>query len=296
MPEATSEPRLLRAKLRGLLAAGLCLALSACNIEDDNGSWVLVSNPSAGSPPIQGGIVFGYSSSGGWTLIGAGSSGLGPMSTGVIGIELEELPRSSQQPIRRLFLGTESDFAVSLIDDEAAIHGPGFEAGHLRLTGVTSLAKAPDSARLLVLSTSSGDELHLSAWGNLAVYRSPAYLHVLEDDALPRVFDPRSTLEARGKDLFLREPGGRGHLLTPPAAKAPGHQFAYVRGREAIRFYAPSGQVSAELPASGFSVLDGSGGLLLEGEFPNGASGALNESFRAILPLRNRHLLILRGR
>lgn len=292
----------IRRATAAVLGATLLAGSSACGLDDENSSWVFVSQPSAGSEPIQGGLVFGYSKGSSQLLVvrQAGSPSAlqgGPQAQGgrIIGLDVTELPASGGLPARRLVLGTETDFALSLVERRALVHGPCFAEGVLRLDDVVTLEIAPDAAGLVELGTTRGERLLLSAWGNLAIHATPAFCRVHVPGAAPRVYAPDTVIETRGEDWFLREAGGRGTVLTPPAAPAPGHQFAFVRGREAIRFFSPRGQVMAELPAQSFDVRDGSEGVLLDGRFPRGVSGALSEPFRALLPLRNRHLLILRG-
>ena len=42
------------------------------------------------------------------------------------------------------------------------------------------------------------------------------------------------------------------------------------------------------------TVFDGSAGIRLDGDFPSAAGGALDSAFRAVLPARNHHLLLIR--
>ena len=268
----------------------LCL-LTACS-ESDNVSWVIICNPSGGFGPVQGGLVVSWRySSKSFSLVGGTENAGRPVA-----LRLAEQggPNGSDPNVSRdIYLATDTDAVVIVQSGGGEIHSPALTGGLRRVTGQMIVQPKPDSATALRIETPI-DVVHLAAAGNLVIVESAAGIFARRPDIPERVFPLGSDVDAVGDDYLIIEPSGRRTVVKPPPATPIGSQAEFDAARGSYRFFSYSNQFSAELPASRFQVMDGATGIRLDGEFPNAAGGALDSPFRAILPARNHHLLLVR--
>jgi hypothetical protein len=265
--------------------------LAACS-DSDNLSWVIVSNPSGGGVGAKGGLVFTWRySSKSLTVIGGSTDGGRPVAL----LLSEKGGPSGANPneTRDFYLGIDTDAVVVVHREGGEIHSPALSGGVQVVTGSMHVLPKPDSATALRVVTPT-EVVHLAAAGNLVVVESVAGIVVMIPGETPRVFPVDSDLQAIGDDYLIIERSGRRTLIKPPPATPIGTQAVFDSGRSSYRFYSYANEFNAELPAVRFKVMDPSSGIRLDGTFPGAAGGALDTAFRAILPARNHHLLIVR--
>lgn len=278
-----------------LRLAALALTLLVACTDSDNVSWVIVSNPSGGTVPVQGGLVISWrntsSSSKSFFIVTGLSEANHPVA-----LRLDETggPRGDDPTQQRtIYLGIDNDLLLILAADGIEIHSPAMPSGKAEIPGGATVLPGPDSATALLL-TSAEATLHFAAAGNVVLRASAGSILVMRPDLPPQEFPQGSTIEPAGKDYIIVQPGGRRTLISVPPSIAIGGQTEFDATRGSYRFFSYTRQLSAELPANRFQVHGGSGGIRMDGEFPSAAGGALDSPFRAVLAPRNHHLLLIR--
>ena len=97
-----------------------------------------------------------------------------------------------------------------------------------------------------------------------------------------------------GVGRLVDEPSGRRTLLQPPPGVPIGSQVTITGAGQVAQFYSYHQTLSARLPNENFTRLSGIDGTVMTGEFPEGVGGEFTDPFRAVLPRRNHHLLLIR--
>ena len=282
----------IRHPLALLLAAFAPAWLVACT-DSDNVSWVIVSNPSGGTVPVQGGLVISwrYSSKSFGVVTGVGDANHS------VALKLEETggPRGDDPTLRRtIYLGIDNDLLLILAPTGGEVHSPAMPSGTTVIPGGATVVLGPDSATALLV-TSAEARLHCAAAGNVILGENAGSVFVMRPDQPRQEFPSGSAIEPAGKDYIIVEPGGRRTLIRVPPSTSIGGQAEFDAARQSYRFFSYTQQLSAELPANRFQVYSGSGGIRMDGNFPNAAGGALDSPFRAVLAARNHHLLLIRN-
>lgn len=192
------------------------------------------------------------------------------------------------------WLAVESDLSLRIGHNGVALESPALAERRVRIEGEVRIQPVANAATLLRLEMPEL-RVHVSAWGNLILFESRDGVAVHAPGATARAFPPGSRVEPAGKSFLVVDRSGSNELVTPPVA--PGHEdrVAFVPDRETVRFYDAWGAVSAELPSAVLEVQAKGQGIFLLGTFPNGLPGVQEQPFTVLLPLRNRHLLVLRA-
>lgn len=279
MPTAPSRPhpRASNRALRALLPLAL-LAFAGC--DDENVSWVFVSNP--GGPNGGAVIVIRYTS-----LQSASET-----------TQAVRLSGTDSRGAVTLSLLTQSDTAVLERTGEVELRTPLLGSAR-RLPGAIAQwpATGPTALRLDVTDASVLDgqalgrgRLHVSAAGNLLVLEHQAGLNVYAAGSAPERLPPVYSLEPTPTELRIAQPNGGYRTLTAPPAPRPEQRLATNTGRGSVRLLGPGGEGLAELPQDRVTLHGGSGGLFLSAAFPSGLGGDDRTPMTLYMAEHNRYL------
>ncbi len=217
-----------------------------------------------------------------------------PVDARPIAIVVRDLDAAITSP-RSRWLATESDLALRIETDRIVAESPAFPGKRRVFTGSLEITVAPDKATLVRVAPRDGSyRLSFSAAGNLVVRESARGVTVWSA-AQPRpiIFESGSRISPLA-DSYEVIRAGRTVPLALPRAATPEQQMTFVPGTGSVRFFDAWGRVSAELPSADLTIQSGQGGLLVHGKFPSGLPGVLDEPFQVFLPLRSRHLLVIK--
>ena len=257
-------------------------ALAACG--DSIDSWFIVSEPS------KGGLTIGVIKDGENTTMNLVQSPGGSQAF----LVREHLEGET----REQYYAVANDLVLEKKGDAIRIESPAFATGSRSFPSTTGLTLGKDGATLLTMGVDRGPDggretWWISGWGNLLIQQNDEGLTIHREGKPPQSLDRGATLRARGKSYEIADPHGKLLLLQPGKAPEPEQRMAYVEERKAVQFFDAAGKVIAELPASGIEIAPGGQPFFLTGQFPQGLTGVSDRPFSVLMPLHNRHLILL---
>lgn len=285
---------MLRALPQLLTLAGL-LALAACN-DSDKVSWRLETGNEGRNQGGGGVIVVRNSRAYGGRAEGGGlgtSAGPGGDRGRLISVSGQD--ERGQDLVAHL--AVRSDLAViERPGRHIEIRSPAFPStfvvpggtAHPTLGAELMRVDVPEGQSPLPGVTGPGS-FHFLVEGNLVLYEGATRLFVFQEGDQPERFDPATVRwsVAPGGDILRLTTAQGPRLFAAPQRFAEDQRMQYLAGVDRVRLFGPRGELTAEVPARQVRISDGSDDvrLMVDG---GGSAG--------VLPLRNRHLLVIEGR
>ena len=250
--------------------------------------WFIVSQPSKGGLTV--GVIKDSNNS---TMNLVQSPG---------GSQAFKLQDSVDGELREHYYAVSSDLALEKRSGSILIESPAFASGRRSLPDSAELTLGQDGATLMKLTvnrTQNGERgaaketWWISGCSNLLIHEHGQGLTIHREGKPPQSFGLGASFRPRGKSYEVADRFGKLLLLQPGRPPEPEQRMAYIEERKAVRFFDAAGKVIAELPAEGIEIAPGGQPFFLTGQFPHGLAGISDRPFSVLMPLHNRHLILL---